>query len=115
MAGPTSPTVRRRRLASELRRLRERAKMTCDDVGERLSCTGSRISRIENGRLGIRPGDVREMLDLYNVTGEEAERLVQLAREARQRGWWQAYNDVLTEEFKTFVGLSTKASADAMS
>ena len=111
MAHPTSPTVRRRRLASELRRLRESARLTCDDVGERLGCTGSRISRIETGRLGIRPGDVREMLDLYDVTGAEADRLIQLARDARQRGWWQAYNDVLTEEFKTFVGLEAEASS----
>ena len=111
MAASTSPTLRRRRLASELRRLREQAKLTCDEVGARIGCTGSRISRIENGRLGIRPGDVHELLEIYQVTGPLRDQLVQLAREARKRGWWQAYNDVLTDEMKTFVGLEAEATS----
>ncbi|MBB5868406.1 transcriptional regulator with XRE-family HTH domain [Allocatelliglobosispora scoriae] len=111
MASANSPTVRKRRLCSELRRLREAARLTCDEVGQQIGCTGSRISRIESGRLGIRPGDVRELLDVYGVTGAEADALVLLAREARQRGWWQAYNDVMSHAFKTFVGLETEASA----
>ncbi|GHJ49472.1 transcriptional regulator [Catellatospora sp. TT07R-123] len=111
MVSAKSPTVRRRRLCGELRRLREAARMTCDEVGRELGCTGSRISRIESGRLGIRPGDVRELLDVYRVTGPEADRLVQLARDARQRGWWYAYNDVVSETMKTFVGLEAEASS----
>ncbi|MDG4795487.1 helix-turn-helix transcriptional regulator [Micromonospora sp. WMMD1082] len=111
MAASTSPTLRRRRLASELRRLREQARLTCDEVGERLGCTGSRISRIEKGRLGIRPGDVHELLDVYGVTEPLRGQLLQLARDARKRGWWQVYNDVLTDEMKTFVGLETDATS----
>src|ERR1700733_9250162 len=73
MAASPSPTVRRKRLGIELRRLREQADLTCEDVGHRLDCSGTRISRIETGRISIRPGDVRELLDIYGVTGAEAD------------------------------------------
>ncbi|MEV0455107.1 helix-turn-helix domain-containing protein [Catellatospora methionotrophica] len=111
MASAKSPTVRRRRLCGELRRLREAAGMTCEEVARQLECTASRISKIEGGRLGIRPGDVRELLDIYKISGAEADRLVLLAREARKRGWWHVYNDVTSDAFRTFVGLETEASS----
>ncbi|QWF77515.1 helix-turn-helix domain-containing protein [Amycolatopsis sp. CA-230715] len=102
------PTVRRRRLASELRRLRESADLTIDEVGEKLECSASKISRIETGHVGVTPRDVRDMLELYGMAGEEREALVQLAREARKRGWWHAYNEVFTG---AFVGLEADASS----
>ncbi|NIJ12769.1 transcriptional regulator with XRE-family HTH domain [Saccharomonospora amisosensis] len=102
------PTVRRRRLASELRRLRERAELTIDEVGEKLECSASKISRIETGHVGVTPRDARDMLELYGVRGDEQEALVQLAREARKRGWWHAYNEVFTG---AFVGLEADASS----
>ncbi|MBB3051286.1 transcriptional regulator with XRE-family HTH domain [Prauserella isguenensis] len=102
------PTVRRRRLAGELRRLREAADLTIDDVAERLECSASKVSRVETGNVGVTPRDARDMLGVYGVTGEEADALVQLAREARKRGWWHAYNEVFTG---TFVGLEADASS----
>ncbi|WP_197319253.1 helix-turn-helix transcriptional regulator [Saccharomonospora sp. NB11] len=102
------PTVRRRRLAGELRRLREKAALTIDEVGEKLECSASKISRIETGHVGVTPRDVRDMLELYGVQGDDQEALVQLAREARKRGWWHAYNEVFTG---AFVGLEADASS----
>jgi transcriptional regulator with XRE-family HTH domain len=102
------PTVRRRRLASELRRFREAADLTIDEVGEKLECSASKVSRIETGHVGVTPRDTRDMLELYGITGDEQEVLVQLAREARKRGWWHAYNEVFTG---TFVGLEADASS----
>lgn len=104
--GP-SPTVRRRRLAARLRELRENANLTIDEVGERLECSASKISRIETGHVGVTPRDVRDMLEVYGVDDNERDALVQLAREARKRGWWHAYNEVFTG---TFVGLESDAS-----
>lgn len=104
-----SPTVRRKRLGIELRRLRERAGLTCEDVGQRLDCSGTRISRMETGRISVRPGDVRELLDIYGVTGTEAESLVQLAREARRKGWWHTYGRVLPSWFEAYIGLEAEA------
>jgi transcriptional regulator with XRE-family HTH domain len=109
MAATPSPTVRRKRLGIELRRLREQAGFTCEDVGRQLECSGTRISRIETGRINVRPGDVREMLEIYGVTGTEADSLVQLAREARRKGWWHTYGRVLPTWFEAFVGLESEA------
>jgi len=107
-----SPTVRRRRLAAELRRLREAADLTCDEVGEQLEWSGSKVSRIETGRVGVRPRDVRDLLDIYGVTDERhRDALVRLAREARQKGWWTTYGDVMVESFLTYIGLEAEASA----
>jgi len=104
--GP-SPTVRRRRLAARLRELRENANLTIDEVGDRLECSASKISRIETGHVGVTPRDVRDMLEVYGVGDDEREALVQLAREARKKGWWHAYNEVFTG---SFVGLESDAS-----
>jgi len=108
MATP-SPTVRRKRLGIELRRLRERAELTCEDVGQRLECSGTRISRMETGRISVRPGDVRELLEVYGVSGAEADSLVQLAREARRKGWWHTYGRVLPTWFEAYIGLESEA------
>jgi transcriptional regulator with XRE-family HTH domain len=104
--GP-SPTVRRRRLAARLRELRENANLTIDEVGDQLECSASKISRIETGHVGVTPRDVRDMLEVYGVGDDEREALVQLAREARKKGWWHAYNEVFTG---SFVGLESDAS-----
>jgi transcriptional regulator with XRE-family HTH domain len=109
MAPNPSPTVRRKRLGIELRRLREQAGLTCEEVGQRLDCSGTRISRIETGRISIRPGDVRELLEIYGVTGTEADFLAKLAREARQKGWWHTYGRVMPTWFEAYVGLEAAA------
>lgn len=103
-----SPTIRRRRLGAELRRLREGAGVTIDGVAERLECSASKISRIETGHTTATPRDVRDMLGIYGVVGAECEELVQIAREARQKGWWHPYSTVLTG---AYVGLEAAAGS----
>ena len=105
-----SPTVRRRRLALELRRLREAAKLTCEEVAEHLECSASKISRVETGRVSVSPRDVRDMLELYGTGEDERESLVQLARDSRQKGWWHAYGDTLAPQFAAFIGLESEAA-----
>jgi transcriptional regulator with XRE-family HTH domain len=105
-----SPTVRRRRLALELRRLREAARLTCEEVAEHLECSASKISRVETGRVSVSPRDVRDMLELYGVRAEQRESLVQLARDSRQKGWWHAYSDTMQPQMATYIGLESAAS-----
>ncbi|MER7891412.1 helix-turn-helix transcriptional regulator [Micromonospora sp. NPDC048909] len=105
-----SPTVRRRRIARELRQLRERAGMTLDVAARQLDMSKSNLSRIENAQIGIKPRDVRAALALYQVTGADAEALIEIARGAQQRGWWQTYSDVLPEWFEFYVGLEAEAA-----
>ncbi|SHG02198.1 helix-turn-helix domain-containing protein [Streptoalloteichus hindustanus] len=105
-----SPTVRRRRLAMELRRLREAAGRTNEEVARHLGCSPSKISRIELGRRPASPGDVRLLLDFYGVDGNEADALLAMAKAAKQKGWWHVYEDALPESFQVFVGLESEAS-----
>lgn len=110
MHGQQSPTVRRRRLALELRRCRENAHLTCEEVAAHLECSASKISRIETGRVSVSPRDVRDMLDLYGVPAAQRDSLVQLARESRHKGWWHAYSDAIQPRFATYLGLESAAS-----
>lgn len=106
-----SPTVRRRRLGAELRRRRDAAGVTIDAVAERLECSASKVSRIETGHTTATPRDVRDMLEIYGVTGPEADELVQIAREARQKGWWHPYSTVLTGAYVGFEAAARSVRA----
>ncbi|MER5620458.1 helix-turn-helix transcriptional regulator [Streptosporangium sp. NPDC002544] len=111
MTADTSPTVRRRRLASELRRLRVERGLSMQEVAERMELTAASISRIETGRRGIRPRDLRAFLDMYEVPEADRDPMLALSREARQRGWWQNYGDVLPGEYATLIGLEAEATS----
>jgi hypothetical protein len=78
-------------------------------VAELLECSHSKISRIETGQVRATPRDVRDMLEIYGVDGEQREALIQIAREARQTAWWHAYGDVMKES--TYVGLEAAAAS----
>jgi len=108
----TGPTGRRRQLVAELRRLREAAGLTQDDVATRLDWHPTKVMRIETGRTAPHPNDVRVMLGLYGATDTEAlTALVKLAKDARQRGWWYSYRDVLQSRYEFFIGLESEATA----
>jgi transcriptional regulator with XRE-family HTH domain len=111
---PASPTVRRRRLAAELRRLRESRDLTLDDVADRLAWSASKLSRIENAKTGVKPPDVRRLLDLYGLSGTPVDELITLAREAERKGWWEAYSDALSEQYTAFIGLEAEAQSAAL-
>ncbi|NVI85955.1 helix-turn-helix transcriptional regulator [Actinomadura sp. BRA 177] len=105
-----SPTLRSRRLRAILRQLREEHALTLDQAARQVDWTGAKLSRIETGQRGAHPNDVRALADLYGITGREREALITLAREARQRGWWQPYGSVLPPGFATYVDLESEAS-----
>ena len=112
MAPSSSPTVRRRRLAVELKRLRQASKLTIEQVAETLEWSPGKISKIENARVSVLPRDVRRLLDTYGVgEGPKRELLLVLGRESRERGWWQQYGDAVPEWFATYVGLEAEASS----
>jgi transcriptional regulator with XRE-family HTH domain len=105
-----SPTVRQRRIAAELRRLREESGKTAEAVADVLGWSKAKISRYELARSGLKPSDVEKLLDVYGVRGEHREQLLALAEEATQRGWWEAYSDILTEEHLAFIALEAEAT-----
>ena len=106
----SGPTVLRILLGSQLRRLREAKGITRDDAGYTIRASGSKISRMELGRVSFKERDVEDLLDLYGVDEDEAQALVALAKQANSPGWWYKYGDVLPDWFQVYVGLEEAAS-----
>jgi len=106
-----SPSVRRRRLAAELRRLREERSLTGEDVAESLGWSASKLSRIELSRTGIKPADLTRLLTEYGVPAEHRTELLRLVEKSRGRDWWRAYTDALPGKYLTLIGLESDASS----
>ncbi|MFF7966551.1 helix-turn-helix domain-containing protein [Streptomyces sp. NPDC007903] len=95
MAANINPTVKRRRLGAELRRLRQASGLKSTEVAEQLMVSQPKVSHLENGRRAISPRDVRDLCVLYGVTDQQAiDALLQMAKESGQQGWWHAYGDI---------------------
>ena len=114
MIAPGSPTVRRRRLAAELRGIRESKGKSGDTVAAALKWSPSKISRYERARTGLRPREVERLLDYYEITGPRRALLLGLAEDAAQKGWWEEFTDSLSEDYKQFIGLEHEATAMAI-
>ncbi|MGW2954124.1 helix-turn-helix domain-containing protein [Streptomyces eurythermus] len=109
MASNVNPTVRRRRLGQELRRLRELKGMTAEEVAERLLVSQSKISRLENGRRSISQRDVRDLCGVYEVEDKRiVDSLMEMARDSRQQGWWHTFGDI---PYSVYIGLETDAES----
>jgi transcriptional regulator with XRE-family HTH domain len=105
------PTVLRRLLGAQLRRLRERQGITREEAGYAIRASGSKMSRLELGRVGFKERDVTDLLTLYGVTDDrDRETLLALAQDANTPGWWHRYGDVLPGWFETYVGLEEAAA-----
>jgi transcriptional regulator with XRE-family HTH domain len=109
VASSVNPTVRRRRLGQELRRLREQKGMTAEEVAERLLVSQSKISRLENGRRSISQRDVRDLCGVYEVADQRmVESLMEMAKDSRQQGWWHSFGDI---PYSVYIGLETDAAS----
>jgi transcriptional regulator with XRE-family HTH domain len=108
---PASPTARRRRLAAELRRLRERAGLTGDQVADQVGWSASKLSRIENAHTAPGEADITQLLALYDVEGRYAEDLLALAQEAAGKGWWEAFSPALPPDYTSLIGLEAEAQS----
>jgi len=103
-----SPTVRRRELGVLLRALRSARELTVDQVAAELLCSPSKVSRMETGMRGATARDIRDLCDLYGVTDvAERERMMTLAREGKQQGWWQSFG----LDYANYVGLEQEATS----
>jgi len=109
MPEPSSPTVRRRRLAAELRRLR--GDLTGEYVAERMGWSASKVSRIENAHTAPQASELKKLLSLYGVDGSYADELMALATEAKRKGWWEAFADALPDAHTGYIGLEAEATS----
>ena len=99
MAAPQSPIGSRRRLGAELRRLRLKAGLTLDDVAEMMTCSTSKISRLETGKGVPKVPDVRELMRIYGVASDtESDMLLRLVKDGREHGWWEPLTDGVAPE-----------------
>ena len=108
---PGGPTALRIMLGAHLRRMREEAGISRADAGWAIRGSESKISRLELGRVGFKPRDVGDLLDLYRLTDQaERDRLIDLAKQANNPGWWQRYDDLTPSWFHSYLGLEEAAS-----
>ena len=114
MIAPASPTVRRRRLAAELRAIRESKGKSGDAVAAALKWSASKISRYERARTGLRPREVEKLLDYYEITGPRRALLLALAEDAAQKGWWEEFADSLSDDYQQYIGLEHEATSIAI-
>ena len=114
MTEPGSPTVRRRRLAAELRDFRESKGRSGESVAAALGWSPSKISRYERAKTGLRPKEVERLLAYYQVTDPRRALLLALAEDATHKGWWEDSSDVLPEDYKQFIGLEHEANSIAI-
>jgi transcriptional regulator with XRE-family HTH domain len=104
-------TMRGRQLGLELRRLRNTARQSADDVAGRLGWSQSKVTRIENGVSPVTRPDLLRLLDVYHVADEATRsQFVRLGRAARERGWWGDYRELITARLPSYIALESDAS-----
>lgn len=103
-----NPTIRQRELGIRLRELRDAAGLSVEEAGAQLECSASKISRMETGARRANPRDVRDLCAIYGLSDQaQVDDLMDLARMAREPGWWSQYDAVLSP----YVGLEQEATA----
>lgn len=107
MSGP-NPTVRQREIGMRLRRMRAERGLTVEEVANQLLCSATKISRLETGARRASLRDVRDLCRLYQLAEPDTAELMELAREARQPGWWKQYTDL---NLTPHIGLEDEAAA----
>jgi len=105
------PTVGRRRLRTALRRAREAASITQEQVAMSMDWSLSKLIRIESGAVSVSTNDVKALLSLYMVTDQALiDELVGIARVARRRTWWSSIRDAVPSPYASYIGLEAEAS-----
>jgi transcriptional regulator with XRE-family HTH domain len=103
-----SPTVRQRELGARLRQLRTELSLTVEDVGEKLLCSATKISRMETATRRPSLRDVRDLCGIYGVDVPTSAELMDLARKAREQSWWNEYDDL---GLNPYIGLEEAATS----
>ncbi len=108
---PVEATVLRMMLGGQLRRLRESADITPEQAGFEIRASRSKISRLETGRVRLKPRDIKDLLTLYGVTDEGVQaKFLALVKQSNTPDWWSKYSDILPGWFELYLGLESAAS-----
>lgn len=106
----TSPFVRRRRLATELRTLREQHGMTADDLARRIYRSRMTVSKLENARCRPDVGDIVKIMKVLGITGGKFDEIFKIACDAAERGWWDAYGDAMGARQRMYADIESGAA-----
>ncbi|MFF2653204.1 helix-turn-helix domain-containing protein [Streptomyces sp. NPDC058045] len=107
-----SPTVLRRRLGTELRKMRQSNDMTAAQVAKALGWSESKVSRIESGKSPLSDQDAQLLLARYGVEDpQDVRQFISLARRSRQNGWWHSYGEALPDWLKPYLGFESDAAS----
>jgi transcriptional regulator with XRE-family HTH domain len=104
-------TIGSRRLVIELKRLRDAAGLTGEQVADQMGWSAAKVYRIEGDRVRVLARDVQRLLKLYGISGEQADAVLELARLARAKDWWHQYSGAIPEWFQFYVGLEAATTA----
>lgn len=104
-----SPYVRRRRLADELRKLREHRDMTTDDVARLVYQSRTKISKLENSQIRPDLAEILTLLESLGVTGKQYDKLFKLARDAAKKGWWDSFGNAMGPRQRLYADLESGA------
>ena len=110
MADEISPTMRGRRLRIELRRLRDESGLTIESVARQLDWSPSKVSRLETGQRGVHPSDVRLLSEVYAITGDRRDELIEMARQSRRRSWWHEYREEFPDWLEKYLDYEAEAT-----
>ena len=105
-----SPFVRRRRLAAELRTLREAKGMTADQLARRINQSRMKISRLENAHGRPDLADLMKILDILEVTGDKWQEIIRIARDAAEKGWWDSFGDAMGARQRLYADIESGAT-----
>ncbi|WP_405166462.1 helix-turn-helix domain-containing protein [Nocardia sp. NBC_01499] len=106
----TGPTLARRMLARQLRELREKSGVSAELARQAIDVAKQTLWRMETGQpTRLNPLFIERLCDTYGASKATTSILLELTEEARERGWWQKFEDVIPEHFKFFVGLEDAA------
>jgi len=103
------PTVRLRRLAAELRRLRAAASLSREETGERTGINNATLYRIETARARPQMRTLNTLLSLYEVDQEQRDYLTNLCRDASKQGWLQPYHSGLSDAYAAYISFENEA------
>ncbi|MGQ0778135.1 MAG: helix-turn-helix domain-containing protein [Pseudonocardiales bacterium] len=105
-----SPTVRRRRLGSEIKRLRDAERMSGSTLAKKIGTSQPQLSRVENARGQLIPAQLEKLIKIFNVDERKAEEMRILRRDGSVLGWWEQYSEVLPDNIELLIGLEAGAA-----
>src|SRR6266508_3472016 len=110
MTRTSSPTVARRWIALELKRLRHDAGLSQAEVAKVLGCQVPKISLMESAQRNVQDGDLETLLTLFEVPKGRQSQYFDAAKNGRRKAWWERYEDhVIPNWLEQYVGLEQGA------